>query len=112
WFDQSYGYPFSDEEAESYARQAVRFGQWEAVLRAVDAMSLPVQQERVWQYWFARASEQRNDNQSKTAARAFYTNLALQDDYYGLLARDRLGQSLTKLGTSYNPSAQDFQRLD
>ena len=112
WFDQSYGYPFSDEEAESYARQAVRFGQWEAVLRAVDAMSLPVQQERVWQYWFARASEQRNDNQSKTAARAFYTNLALQDDYYGLLARDRLGQSLTKLGTSYNPSPQDFQRLD
>lgn len=112
WFDQSYGYPFSDEEAESYARQAIRFGQWEAVLRAVDAMSLPVQQERIWQYWFARASEQRQDTQSKTAARAFYTNLALQDDYYGLLARDRLGQSLTKLGTSYTPTGQDFQRLD
>ena len=112
WFDQSYGYPFSDEEAESYARQSVRFGNWESVLRAVDMMTLPTQQERVWQYWFARASEQRNDVQSKTAARAFYTNLALQDDYYGLLARDRLGQSLTKLGSSYNPTTADFQRLD
>lgn len=116
WFDQSYGYPFSDEEAESYGRQAIRFGQWNAVLRAVDSMSLPLQQERMWQYWFARASEQRGGDpgtqgQGKAAARAFYTNLALEDDYYGLLARDRLGQSLTKLGTSYNPTTQDFQRL-
>lgn len=117
WFDQSYGYPFSDEEAESYARQAVRFGQWNALLRAVDSMSLPVQQDRMWQYWFARASEQRTDSalnqeQGRSAARAFYTNLALEPDYYGLLARDRLGQSLTKLGTSYMPTAQDFARLD
>lgn len=117
WFDQSYGYPFSDEEAESYARQAIRFGQWNAVLRAVDSMSLPLQQQRMWQYWFARASEQRGGDQhtqqqGKTAARAFYTNLALEADYYGLLARDRLGQSLTKLSTSYRPALQDFQRLD
>ncbi|XID74464.1 transglycosylase SLT domain-containing protein [Alkanindiges sp. WGS2144] len=117
WFDQSYGYPFSDEEAESYARQAVRFNQWEAVLRAVDSMSLPMQQERSWQYWFARASEQRSHDpqsqeQGRTAARAFYTNLALQNDYYGLLSRDRLGQSLTKLDHSYHPTAQDLQRLD
>ncbi|RYY80655.1 MAG: lytic transglycosylase [Moraxellaceae bacterium] len=117
WFDQSYGYPFSDEEAESYGRQAVRFGQWDALLRAVDSMSLPLQQERLWQYWFARASEQRSGDaatqeQGKIAAKAFYTNLALEEDYYGLLSRDRVGQSLTKLGTSYNPSTQDFQRLD
>lgn len=117
WFDQSYGYPFSDEEAESYGRQAVRFGQWDAVLRAVDSMSLPLQQERLWQYWFARASEQRSGDaatqeQGKIAAKAFYTNLALEEDYYGLLSRDRVGQSLTKLGTSYNPTTQDFQRLD
>jgi hypothetical protein len=34
----SYGYPFSPEEAEIYARQAIRFGAWESVIRAIDGM--------------------------------------------------------------------------
>lgn len=112
WFEASNGYPFSDEESDVYARQAIRFGKWESVLRAVDAMSVTQQQQRVWQYWFARANEQRGDEKSKSIARAFYTNLALEDDYHGLLARDRLGQSLTQLSPSYTPSAADQQRLD
>lgn len=112
WFDWSYGYPLSDEEAEIYARQAIRFGRWDSVLRAVDAMSVSMQQERVWQYWFARANEKRGDDKSKSVARAFYTNLAVQDDYHGLLARDRLGQSLNQLSSSYTPTAADQQRLN
>lgn len=112
WFDKSVGYPFSDEEAEAYARQAIRFSQWSSVLKALDAMSLPSQQQRVWQYWFARANEQVKDEKNQSIARAFYTNLALEDDYYGLLARDKLGQKLNQLGTSYSPGVADFQRLD
>lgn len=112
WFDRSYGYPFSDEEAEVYARQSVRFGKWESLLRAVDSMSLTMQQQRVWQYWYARANEQRGDDKSRSVARAFYTNLALTDDYHGLLARDRLGQKFNQLSPSYTPTASDFQRLD
>lgn len=112
WFEQSDGYPFSDEEAEAYARQAVRFSQWNAILKAVDAMSLPTQQQRVWQYWYARANDQMKDERNKSIARAFYTNLALEDDYYGLLSRDKLGQKLNQLGISYTPSAADYQRLD
>lgn len=112
WFDKSVGYPFSDEEAEAYARQAIRFSQWNSVLKALDAMSLPSQQQRVWQYWYARANEQVKDEKNQSIAKAFYTNLALEDDYYGLLARDKLGQKLNQLGTSYSPSVTDFQRLD
>lgn len=112
WFDQSVGYPFSDEEAEAYARQAIRFSQWTSVLKALDAMSLPTQQQRVWQYWYARANEQVKDEKNQSIAKAFYTNLALEDDYYGLLARDKLGQKLNQLGTSYTPSVADYQRLD
>lgn len=112
WFDQSVGYPFSDEEAEAYARQSIRFSQWTSVLKALDAMSLPVQQQRIWQYWYARANGQMKDESKQSIAKAFYTNLALEDDYYGLLARDKLGQKLNQLGTSYTPGVADYQRLD
>ena len=112
-FDQSYGYPFSPEEAEIYARQAVRFGAWESVIRAVDSMSVTQKQEDRWQYWLARASEQRNDKDSKLAAQQIYRKLAQAgDDYHNLLAKDRLGERYNHQPYNEQPSAQDIQRLN
>lgn len=75
-FDLSYGYPFSAEEAEVYARQAIRFGAWESVIRAISVMTVNQKQEDRWQYWLARALEQRNDSQSKKQAQQIYQQLA------------------------------------
>jgi len=112
-FDKSYGYPFSPEEAEIYARQAVRFGAWESVIRAVDSMSVTQKQEDRWQYWLARASEQRNDKDSKLAAQQIYRKLAQAgDDYHNLLAKDRLGERYNHQPYNEQPSAQDIQRLN
>lgn len=112
-FDKSYGYPFSPEEAEIYARQAVRFGAWESVIRAVDSMSVTQKQEDRWQYWLARASDQRNDKDSKLAAQQIYRKLAQAgDDYHNLLAKDRLGERYNHQPYNEQPSAQDIQRLN
>lgn len=111
WFDRSLGTAFSDEEAEAYARAAIRFGQWNSLLRALDAMSIEKQNERIWRYWFARATEQRDDAQAKQVARTFYTALAANDDYYGLLARDKLGIAFNQLAPTYLPSSADYQRM-
>ncbi|RSE37194.1 lytic transglycosylase domain-containing protein [Acinetobacter junii] len=112
-FDKSYGYPFSPEEAEIYARQAVRFGAWESVIRAVDSMSVTQKQEDRWQYWLARASEQRNDKDSKLAAQQIYRKLAQAgDDYHNLLAKDRLGERYNHQPYNEQPSTQDIQRLN
>lgn len=111
WFDRSLGNAFSDEEAEAYARTAIRFGQWNSLLRALDAMSIEKQNERIWRYWFARATESREDAQAKQVVRTFYTALAADDDYYGLLARDRLGIAFNKLKPTYLPSSADYQRM-
>lgn len=106
-FDLSYGLDFSPEEAEIYARQAIRFGAWESVIRAVNAMSVNQKQEDRWQYWLARAAEQRGDRQS---AQVIYQRLAQQgDDYHNLLAKDKLGQR-TVVHQS-EPSAHDMTRL-
>lgn len=111
WFDQSVGYPFSDAEAELYARHAIREGAWESVLRALDSMSFTVQKKPEWQYWFARAIGQRNDEQSKQIAQQFYRALATETDYYGLLSRDQLGIKTNSLPPMYQPTAADRQRL-
>lgn len=112
-YDQSYGYPFSPEEAEIYARQAIRFGAWESLIRAIDAMSVTQKQEDRWQYWLARASEQRSDGGSKQAAQKIYRKLAQAgDDYHNLLAKDRLGERYNHQPYNEQPSTQDIQRLN
>ena len=112
-YDQSYGYPLSPEEAEIYARQAIRFGAWESLIRAIDAMSVTQKQEDRWQYWLARASEQRSNAASKQAAQQIYRKLAQSgDDYHNLLAKDRLGERYNHQPYDEQPSSQDIQRLN
>ncbi len=112
-FDASYGLPFSPEEAEIYARQAVRFGAWDSVIRAIDSMSVTQKQEDRWQYWLARASENRADNASKQAAKTIYQRLAASgDEYHNLLAKDHLGIRYNEARDRSEPSASDLQRLN
>ena len=111
YLDASYGLPFSSEEAEIYARQAIRFSSWESLIRAIDAMSVTHKQEDRWQYWLARASEQRGDASSKRTAQEIFKKLAQGDDYHNLLAKDKLGQSYNNIPNNVQPSNGDVQRL-
>ena len=111
YLDASYGLPFSSEEAEIYARQAIRFSSWESLIRAIDVMSVTQKQEDRWQYWLARASEQRGDSGSKRAAQNIFKKLAQGDDYHNLLAKDKLGQTYSNIPNNVQPSNHDIQRL-
>lgn len=113
YFDASYGVPFSPEESEIYARQAVRFGAWESLIRAINSMSVSQRSEDRWQYWLARATEQRGDSTSKRTAQDIYQKLAMSgDSYHNLLAKDHIGQRLTGSPANEQPSSSDMQRLD
>lgn len=113
YFDASYGYPLSPEEAEIYARQAIRFGAWESLIRAIDSMTVTQKQEDRWQYWLARATEQRGDSASKATAQQIYRKLAQAgDDYHNLLAKDRLGERYSHQPYDDQPTASDLRRLD
>src|SRR5690606_40006110 len=90
--DASYGLPFSPEEAEIYARQAIRFSAWESLIRAIDSMSVNQKQKDRWQYWLARASEQRAYRASKKAAESIYRTLATGEDNHNWLSRDKREQ--------------------
>ena len=112
WFRQSAGVPLAADEADAYARLAVRAGSWPDVLKALDALPAQDKQERVWRYWFARASENNNQPGAQQIARTFYSELANDDDYYGLLARERLGRAFDRLPNAYQPNRNDLARAD
>lgn len=111
FFDASYGLALSPEEAEIYARQAIRFNGWNSLIRAIDGMSVTQRQEDRWQYWLARAYEQQSDSKSKKAAQEIYRKLAVGDDYHNLLAKDRIGQKYNNIPANSAPSNQDAVRL-
>nr|WP_026348803.1 lytic transglycosylase domain-containing protein [Psychrobacter lutiphocae] len=92
WFRNSAGASYSDEEAEEYAKVAIRFDQWNDVITAIGSMHDATQKEHIWQYWLARAYEQKGNSSQKGQARQIYQQLAKNNDYYGFLAQDKLGQ--------------------
>ena len=112
WFRNSLGETFNYEEAEDYAQAAIYFGQWSDVITAISAMTAVEQQEQIWQYWLARAYEQLGQ---QAKAQHIYQNLAKGIDYYGLLAKDRIGQrlNLSDIGGNVLPSVStsDEQRM-
>lgn len=112
YFDKSVGYPFSPEEAEIYARQSIRFSNWEGVIRAIDAMDVKQKAEDRWQYWLARATEQRADSKSQKTAQEIYKKLSVSDDYHGLLAKTRLKEGYNKFPVNYQPTPKDLERLN
>ncbi len=92
--------PWVDESVEAWRiRVALRAQDWPEVLRQTERLSATSAQQLRWRYWRARALEALGE---PGAARALYTELASQRDYYGFLAADRLQQPYT---ITHHPSA-------
>ena len=111
WFRNSLGVPFNFEEAEDYAMAAIRFSQWNDLINAIGSMDSEIQKQNIWQYWLARAYEQ-SGGSKKGVANQIYQNLASSNDYYGLLAKDKVGQRFNAGSTALpNVSNSDTSRM-
>lgn len=107
WFKLSEGTYWPDEDREWAIRSAIRVQQWDAVLAFINRLSADKQEERVWKYWRARSME--GNAEKAKVVQAIYNGLAVDDDYYGLLARDRLGSRITNQPKTYVLTEQDKQ---
>ncbi|MGR3898492.1 lytic transglycosylase domain-containing protein [Psychrobacter sp. 1176_08] len=92
WFRNSLDEDFNFEEAEDYAQAAIRFSRWDDVVEAISRMDAETQKQSQWQYWLARAYEQSSNNNKRNTAKKMYQNIAKGNDYYGLMAKDKIGQ--------------------
>ena len=112
WFRNSLDADFNFEEAETYAMAAIRFSRWDDVIEAITRMDSETQKENQWQYWLARAYEQSGDNNKRSAAKRIYQTLAKSNEYYGLMAKDKVGQrfDVNSLGGSNLPNVSSSDR--
>ncbi len=112
WFRSSLDDDFNFEEAEDYAMAAIRFGRWDDVIQAISRMDAQTQKDNQWQYWLARAYEQSGDNDKRTLAKRMYQQLAKSNEYYGLMAKDKVGQrfDVNSLGGNNLPSVSSSDR--
>ena len=79
---------FDAQLREWHVRAALAGKDWQTALKAIAAMAPQQRHDDTWQYWKARALEAlgRTDD-----ARARYTALAEERNFYGFLAADRMG---------------------
>lgn len=112
WFRNSLDADFNFEEAEDYAMAAIRFSRWDDVAEAISKMDAETQKDNQWQYWLARAYEQSGDNNKKSTAKRMYQNLAKSNEYYGLMAKDKVGRrfDVNSLGGSNLPNVSGADR--
>ncbi|WP_201531121.1 MULTISPECIES: lytic transglycosylase domain-containing protein [unclassified Psychrobacter] len=112
WFRNSLDNDFSFEEAEYYAMAAIRFSRWDDVVEAISRMDAETQKANQWQYWLARAYEQSNDGSKRNTAKKMYQNLAKSNEYYGLMAKEKVGQRFdaSRLGGSNLPNVSSADR--
>lgn len=96
------------EQWEWWVRAALREGQWDTVQRTIDAMPAEVAAEADWVYWKARALKVRGRSHE---ANPLFARLSQQHHYYGQLAREELGQSVTAPSSRYTPSSREVQEM-
>lgn len=99
----------TDNELEWRARAALRSGRWTELLAAVDAMSEGGRSESEWRYWRARALKAGGNT---PAANAILAPLSVENDFYGLLAAEELGETLGPPGVSHRATESEIKAIE
>lgn len=88
YFQRSEAAFWPDNHRENRLRLSVRFGDWTLYQQLYHALPARLQDSRPWLYWQGVANSEIGH---KRAADYIFVHLAHEDDYYGLLAAERVG---------------------
>ncbi len=108
WLERAHLNDISDDDREWAIRAALRVSDWKMVEQRINALPAHLQQGNTWRYWKARALLARN--QSATA-NALWLGLSDQLDFYGLLAREEIGQILSAPTPVYKANTEDLKAI-
>ena len=103
WFKNA-GNGMNDRQLSWYGRAALRAGDWGEVLAAVNAMSGAERSRAQWRYWRARALAALG---RPAEANVLLAPLANEFNFYGQLAADDLGTSISSAPQTYHPSSDE-----
>jgi soluble lytic murein transglycosylase len=98
----------SDLQLAWKARAALRQRNWPEVLAAIDAMTDREREQSAWRYWKARALKAAGRTEE---ALALLKPVAREYNFYGQLALEELGESISTPPAAYKASAQEIRAM-
>jgi soluble lytic murein transglycosylase len=102
------GQGMNDRQLGWYSRSALRAGNWDEVLAAIDAMSAVERQRPQWRYWRARALTALGE---PAQANLLLAPLSNEFNFYGQLAAEDLGTSISSAPQTYHPSGDEIDAV-
>lgn len=104
WFHRANG-RLDDRQRTWQARAALRAGDWSETLNAISAMSPEEFRWPQWRYWKARALSELG---RQPEANELLARLANEFNFYGLLAEEELGISVSSAPQTYAPGEDEL----
>ncbi|WP_426116422.1 transglycosylase SLT domain-containing protein [Massilia sp. PWRC2] len=97
YWQRSSGAPLSLDQLQWKTRTALRVGDWAMVRATIEAMPAPLRADGAWSYWLARAllAAPNVSISQREQAQALFARIADINSFYGQLAMEELGQSLS-----------------
>jgi soluble lytic murein transglycosylase len=89
-------------------RALLRIQDWKALAALYDVMPKEVADEPTWRYWHARAHKALQQN---SEANKLFAKLSQERHFYGWLAQEELGASLSEPLVTYVPTEEDVVTL-
>jgi soluble lytic murein transglycosylase len=108
WFGRAGTVPMSDEVAQWRVRAALRAEDWDGVRSAIGELPEALAAQPVWVYWLARARKARGDGGE---AKALFTRIAGQANFYGNLADEALGRVAVPPPRAAPPTPDELSRV-
>ncbi len=105
WFRNA-GNGMNDRQLTWRARSALRAGDWNEVFAAIEAMSPTEYKYAQWRYWKARALSALG---RQSEANALLAPLSNQFNFYGQLAAEELGTSISTVPQTYRPDEDEIE---
>jgi soluble lytic murein transglycosylase len=105
WFAKADGIALRDDQLEWRARAALREGDWREVRAAIEKMTRHGRNDPAWLYWHGRARRALGQPEE---AQILFARVAGEHHFYGKLALDELGRSLSIPARGYTPTPSDL----
>ena len=108
WFKKVDPRDLNDKQLEWRVRAALRSGDWGDIIGCVEAMSPQKRTASRWRYWKARALQSTGQQYE---ANALLASLSNEFNFYGQLAAENLGNTMSFVPQTFRPDARDVATI-
>ncbi|MXR37001.1 lytic transglycosylase domain-containing protein [Craterilacuibacter sinensis] len=108
WYAKSAPGELTPEQWEWWARAALREQNWNTLSSVIGKMPAKLAARQAWRYWLSQAELMQG---KRSEANARLVRLSQEHSYYGILAREALGNSLSEPARQIEASDKDMRAI-